>query len=334
MIVSLDKFVARERPTWDELEAILNRIEGAPSWPLDLEQTKRLHYLYERAAASLAKISTFSVDPSLQQSLERLVARAYGAVHGGTQRRGRLRPIKWFLGTFPRTFRRHIKAFQLSLAVTLVGMLFGGLALALDTDAKRVIMPHHLLGDPSDRVATEEEGRQGGAAHGTFAAFLMTHNIKVSVLCFALGLAWGVGTIILLFYNGVILGAVVVDYVLAGESVFLTGWLLPHGSIEIPSILIAGQAGLVLAHALIGRGQRQPMKTRLREILPSVATLLMGLAVLLVWAGIIESFVSQFHKGVLPYWLKIAFGCLQLVLLILLLGVSGRGGDEPLDDTQ
>jgi len=44
----------------------------------------------------------------------------------------------------------------------------------------------------------------------------------------------GLGTIILLFYNGVILGAVVVDYILAGQATFLLGWLLPHGSFEIP----------------------------------------------------------------------------------------------------
>ena len=65
---------------------------------------------------------------------------------------------------------------------------------------------------------------------------------------------WGVGTIVMLFYNGVILGAVTVDYIRAGQTKFLAGWLLPHGAVEIPSILIAGQAGLVLALALIGWG--------------------------------------------------------------------------------
>ena len=46
----------------------------------------------------------------------------------------------------------------------------------------------------------------------------MTHNTKVSILTLALGLTWGVGTLIMLFYNGVILGAVALDYVLAGEE--------------------------------------------------------------------------------------------------------------------
>ena len=56
----------------------------------------------------------------------------------------------------------------------------------------------------------------------------MTHNIKVSIFTLALGMTWGIGTLIMLFYNGVILGAVALDYVLAGETTFLLGWLLPH----------------------------------------------------------------------------------------------------------
>ena len=77
-------------------------------------------------------------------------------------------------------------------------------------------------------------------------------------------MTWGIGTIIVLFYNGVILGAVAVDYIRAGQTKFLLGWLLPHGVIEIPAILIAGQAGLLLAAALIGRGNRDPLRKRLR----------------------------------------------------------------------
>ena len=71
----------------------------------------------------------------------------------------------------------------------------------------------------------------------------MTHNTQVSIFTLALGMTWGVGTIIMLFYNGVILGAVAVDYIHAGQTKFLLGWLMPHGVVEIPAILIAGQAG-------------------------------------------------------------------------------------------
>ena len=158
----------------------------------------------------------------------------------------------------------------------------------------------------------------------SFSTQLMTHNTKVSILTLALGMTWGFGTILMLFYNGVILGAVTVDYVRAGETNFLLGWLMPHGVIEIPAILIAGQAGLLLALALIGRGNRLPLRARLRAISPDLVTLIFGVACLLVWAGFVEAFLSQYHAPVIPYAAKIAFGGIELILLCLFLYKSGR----------
>ena len=139
----------------------------------------------------------------------------------------------------------------------------------------------------------------------------------------ALGMTWGVGTLAVLFGNGVLLGAVCMDYIRAGEGVFLTGWLLPHGATEIPAILIAGQAGFLLAQALIGWGTRDPLRERMRAIGPDVVTLIAGVTLLLVWAGFVEAYLSQYHF-VVPFWLKIAFGVAELVLLFLYLSLSGR----------
>ena len=156
----------------------------------------------------------------------------------------------------------------------------------------------------------------------------MTHNTKVSIFTLALGMTWGVGTILMLFTNGVTLGAIAVDYAQAGQTKFLLGWLLPHGVIEIPAILIAGQAGLVLALALIGWGKRTPLTARLRAVSRDLATLIFGVGILLVWAGFVEAFLSQYHEPVIPYELKIAFGLLELILLWLFLAKSGKGSAE------
>jgi uncharacterized membrane protein SpoIIM required for sporulation len=212
--------------------------------------------------------------------------------------------------------------------------MFGGAALIFDPEAKSVIMPFsHLQGSPSERVAEEERmGREAEdrleGAKTRFSTYLMTHNTRVSIFTFAMGITWGIGTIILLFYNGIILGAVALDYILAGESVFLAAWLLPHGSIEIPAILLAGQAGFVLAGALIGWGQRLSLRQRLQHVFSDLVTLMIGLALMLVWAGFIESFLSQYHEPVLPYALKIGFGVVELFALIAFLSFSGRSDQK------
>ena len=327
MIIDLQKFITEERPYWSELEAVLDRLENKPEYKLKLRPLARFHYLYQRASADLAKISTFSAEPHTRLYLETLVGRAFGEIHETREKPHRLRPLHWFFTTFPQTFRKHIRAFWISLLAILVGAAFGAFTIIVDSSTKQILLPFsHLQGDPSDRVKNEEDvdsDRLKGAKT-SFSSFLMTHNTKVAIFTLALGMTWGIGTLIMLFYNGVILGAVAVDYVLAGETTFLLGWLLPHGSVEIPAILLAGQAGIVLAGALIGWGKSISLRMRLRKISNDLVTLIFGVALMLVWAGIIEGFFSQYHEPVMPYYLKIAFGAFELIILALFLGRAGR----------
>jgi uncharacterized membrane protein SpoIIM required for sporulation len=224
----------------------------------------------------------------------------------------------------------------MALLIMTVGGAFGGMALCLDPAAKPILMPFpHLRGDPSERVAGEERAERDRLQRvkATFSSYLMTHNTKVAIFTLALGITWGTGTVVLLFYNGVILGAVALDYVRAGEAEFLLGWLLPHGAVEIPAILLAGQAGLVLASALIGWGIPLSLRGRLRKVSRDLATLIFGIAIMLFWAGIIEAFFSQYHEPVIPYSLKIGFGTFELLLLFLFLWKAG-GKDSPPNYTE
>ncbi|MBM4142596.1 MAG: stage II sporulation protein M [Lentisphaerae bacterium] len=327
MIIDLQKFIASERPYWTELEGVLRDLDRAPLRRMTLPALRRFHYLYERVSADLARLATFGAERETRTYLETLVARAYGETHETRRAGHRLRPLHWFFAVFPSTVRRHAGALRLSAAVTVAGCLFGALAVMLDPDAREVLMPlGRLLQHPDDRVAREESALddelEGSKAQG--AAWYMTHNTRVAIGTMAMGATWGIGTGVLLFYNGTLLGAVAADYVAAGQTRFLLGWLLPHGSVEIPAILLAGQAGLVLAGAMLGRRRRMSFKARLRAAGPDVVTLIFGVALLLVWAGIVEAFLSQYHAPTIPYAIKIAFGALELVLLTVFLARSGR----------
>jgi uncharacterized membrane protein SpoIIM required for sporulation len=326
MIIDLPKFISAEQPFWNELETFLKKLEDEPQQALPLHQSQRFHYLFERAAADLARLNTFANEPETRRYLESLVARAYGEIHETREKPHRFEPLRWFMVTFPQTFRRHINAFWLAVAITLAGCAFGGFATIFDPPSRHVIMPFgYDQITPSQRVAREEHAKHDRLVgeKATFSTYLMTHNTKVSILTMALGMTWGVGTIIMLFYNGVILGAIAVDYIADGQAKFLAGWLLPHGSFEIPAILIAGQAGLLLGRALIGRGTRKNLSERLREISRDLVTLIGGVGVLLIWAGFVEAFLSQYHEPVIPYSAKIAFGLVELTLLTLFLWKSG-----------
>jgi uncharacterized membrane protein SpoIIM required for sporulation len=333
MIIDLKKFIAGERPFWAELEQLLILNERDPYRRMTFDEIKRLHYLYQRTSSDLSKISTFSAERIINDYLESLVARAYAMIHAGRRESVRFSFWRWFWEIFPRTFRRHWRAFVLSLAIMLAGVLFGAGVIVFDPESKAVLMPfEYLQTDPAERVAmeeTEENARLSGGK-SSFSAFLMTHNTRVSIFVLALGMTWGIGTVLVLYSNGVMLGAVAADYIWADQSLFLSGWLLPHGAVEIPSILLAGQAGLLLAGALIGRKSALPVGQRLRKVVPDVVTLICAVAILLVWAGIVEAFFSQYHAPVIPYEVKITFGMLELFLLVVFFTRAGRRNVQPM----
>ena len=326
MILDQKRYMEKERGNWDALDRMCRRIEEDQLINLSVAEVQDFYSLYRRAASTLTVLQESFAAPSRIEYLEQLVARAYGIIYGhGTtiKKRGWL---TWFLYDFPRAFRRHALAFGLSVLALLLGSSFGVYILHKEPSLKTVILPFgHGNMDPVKRVAEEEHKKQDPAAgrKGTFSAFLIQNNISVSLRAIAFGLTFGIGTLLLLFYNGVMLGGICLDYLTAGQGVFLGGWLLPHGSIEIPAILLAGQAGFIIAGALAGLGPGT-LQMRLKTIGPDIAVLVGGIAVLLVWAGIVEGFFSQYHEPLLPYWLKMTFGACEFSALTLFLVFSGR----------
>jgi uncharacterized membrane protein SpoIIM required for sporulation len=324
VIVDWSRFVGAEKTYWDELERVLAKLEANPEQSMSLAEAQRLHYLYERCSGDLARLDAFS-EPRLRAFLESLVSRAYGEIY---ETRSPLR-IRWksAIYAFPRAFRRHLGAFRLAVGITILGSAFGWFAVRQDPQTKAVLMPFQgLMISPRERVAAEESTKNDRmkGVKASFSGQLMTHNIQVAVTTMAAGITWGAGTFILLFYNGVILGAVAADYIADGQATFLAGWLLPHGSIEIPAILLGGQAGFILAGALIGWGSSLPRSARLRAVAGDLFAIVAGAACMLVWAGMVEAFVSQYHQPVLPYALKIGFGVCELAALAAFLGWTGR----------
>lgn len=331
MIVNLSKFIREEAPRWKRLDEQMNRLRDDPWRQLSSEEVREIEHLYQRAAADLARLATFEAEPEARRYLESLVARAYAEIHGTRAENRRFRPVQWLVRTFPQTWRRQARFFWFAFTLMIVGAGFGGAAIAFDPTAKPALMPFsHLNGSPAERVAREEANKDHSLDDhkASFSGMLMTHNTQVTLSAMALGMTWGVGTLVLMFYNGVTLGAVAIDYVLAGQSTFLLGWLLPHGVVELPAMLVGGQAGFVLAGALLGRGQRESLVTRLRAAVPDVVTLCFGAAIMLVWAGLVEAFLSQYHEPVMPYVVKIMFGVVELAALIWFLASAGRTSKE------
>jgi len=328
MIINMQAFTTKGKPLWEELDREITFLSNHPDDRLALERIKRLHYLYNRTCADLSEMRTYGVERDICSYLEALCARAYSELHAVERTTSwQPRPRHWLRCVFPQTVRRYWGKLAASCILTLVGVAIGSVLLLVDPGSKEVLLNYsHLSISPSERVAKEEAKVQdpykGRKLSGS--VWYLTHNTRVSYMVMASGISYGILTFLLLFSNGLLLGAVCTDYIIGGEGVFLTGWLLPHGSVEIPGILIAGQAGLIIAGALLGGRTRMNLATRLRQVLPDITTLAIGIALMMGWAGIIEAVFSQYHEPVLPYGVKISFGAIQLLLVIWYFSYCGR----------
>ena len=329
----VNRFLSEREPVWGELERALADIDHRGMSALGLVGARRFGSLYRSVSSDLIRARTELVDAAVVDYLNDLVARSYAHIYAGSGTRGR-RMASFFLRDFPRLFRSEWRAVSLSALLFAAGASVGAVAVAFDSDALGVLIPEdHQQHTPTERVHREEA--TGGLARGdqaaAFSSFLFTHNIGVTFLVFALGITFGIGTASVLFYNGVPLGALAMQYHQHGQGLFFWAWILPHGIPEITEIIIAGGAGLVLARGLLMPGRLRRRDALVKEA-RIAARLIVGGMPILILAGLIEGTISQMHQPAVPYLAKLVFAVLigaGVYAYLLLAGRRAVPDDEP-----
>jgi stage II sporulation protein M len=121
---------------------------------------------------------------------------------------------------------------------------------------------------------------------------IFLHNWEAS-LSTALSGMWLVApSFLTLAFNGMLLGIV---YYLTPNSTMFAAAIFPHGSIEIPSFIIAGSVGMKLGIAFIknlGKGKDSPEEHEFEKVARETIYVVIGLAVLFLVAGIIEGNIT------------------------------------------
>jgi len=279
--------------------------------------------LYRRACADLNRARSYTANPELLGRLNQLTGRAYRFVY----RAGHEKPVlpafaRLVTSEIPSVFRRQRVIIAIAAAAFLLGTLTGIAAIAVDpANGQRIIPPEFFTESPRDRVARLERNDERIDTMEkamTFGASLYTHNIQVTFLAFSLGAVTIIGGLWLLFYNGVLLGAVATMYVLDGVPMFFFAWVGPHGALELPSIIFGGAAGIIAGRALLMPGDLT-RAAAMRRVLPAVWRIMIATAMTLVFAGLIEGSFSQFTSNTFPYPLKIAVAIVLFAALMLYL---------------
>jgi uncharacterized membrane protein SpoIIM required for sporulation len=305
--MEMAEFIESRRSRWEQLERLLDKSDTGGLRALSLEEARSLGKLYRAVSSDLLWVRARSGSADVSAYLNDLVGRAYALTYPG--RRPRLSDVWGFVARgFPALMRREWRMYVASLLLFLAGMGFGYLGMVVDPDAAHYLVPEeHLKLDPVERAQKEAtDDGMSAEQQAMFSSFLMTHNIQVAFLAFALGVTLGLGTAMMLFVNGLFLGALAQVYAAKGMAGWFWAWILPHGIPEITAICIAGAAGLVIARGLAAP-KGLPRGQALRQEAVTAVKLLFGTLVLFVLAGCIEGTISQIHPPKLSVAFKVGF---------------------------
>jgi uncharacterized membrane protein SpoIIM required for sporulation len=292
-------FVRTRRTGWERLDALVDRVDGGR---LTLSEVEELDRLYRRTIGDLAHARTAFPGTDAEGYLAQLAARAFAALQRG--RGGRWRSALGLLRSGgPSEVVRHRGALALAAALLAGGLVVGALGTALDPQGWSWLLPGSVREALAarrlwtDDLLTAAPGLAGGA--------IARNNLSVAALCFALGLTGGLGTALLLAGNGALLGAVLVAAWQAGLGAGLAGFVAAHGPVELSALVLAGQAGFVLAGGLLTPGEwprREALARRGRE----AARILVLVAPLLLLVAAVEATVSPAAR--FPWPARVALG--------------------------
>ncbi|HEX6052684.1 MAG TPA: stage II sporulation protein M [Gemmatimonadaceae bacterium] len=319
--------VASGTPRWSSFATRLDRAQRRGLKSLGEEGVREFVAEYRDLAGDLARLQTAARGREREEVfyLSRLVASAHNLLYRGKALG--LRDIwKTFAIDAPREVRRSIRPIALAALVFFGPAIIAYTAVVREPEVVRVFIPSGMLDRAEDGVrrARENEGyiEDPQLFRPVFATMIIANNVQVAFGAFAMGITFGLGTLLVLVVNGVSIGGVFGLYASKGIGTLLLAFVAPHGVLELTAICIAGGAGFLLGAAILVPGQRTRGEA-LRENGRRAIRLIAAATLLLLVAGALEGFVSP-----IPWWPlegKLAVSGLTAVFLyIYLRSASGR----------
>jgi uncharacterized membrane protein SpoIIM required for sporulation len=284
-----DRFITQRKTAWQRLEDLLKLLDTASLGRLNKDEVRELGRIYRRTASDLAIARAESRDPRLVNYLNSLVIRAHGRIYRADAQGGKKIRL-FFTRELPQTFRRTWRYTMLAFLVFTTFGVLSYVATHYDPEFSELVGVNPAFRETFIETKTPwwedlNESNQEGAS------FIMTNNILVTIYTFAFGALCGIGTLFYLAFNGANIASVLALTYRAGFGNDLVTFMAAHGVVELSCIFIAGGAGLLIGSAILMPGdltRADALRTRGME----AVRLMIGVALLLVVAGIIEGFVS------------------------------------------
>ena len=295
-LVNATRFRQAHEGDWERLEQIVTRMEKRSIRSLSDEDLLDLPALYRTTLSSLSIARDTSLDRALIRYLERLCTRAYFQIYG-VQTPAWRQLTGFFAGAWPDAVRSLWRETAFCVALTFGAAALAYLLIRSDPTWFYSIIPEGLAQgrDPSASaqfLRSTLYDKSGKDWLGVFATFLFTHNAQIAIFAFALGFAFAVPSVLLILYNGLMLGAIYAVFAAKGLGPNLAGWLMIHGTTEIFAICISGAAGMRIGMAIAFPGRAARMDAAVQAG-RTAATAMAGTIIMLAGAGLLEGVGRQ-----------------------------------------
>lgn len=318
--MKIGTFTSDRQADWDHLESLIAAARGRPE-RLSGDDILALGRLYRAAIADLSRLRSAHPSHPTTHAVASLVSRARPLVYRSAPRR--IHPIRFVTTHFWQICMERPAFVWVAGAFLLGSAALGWIWAIVDADAAVGMVPGEF-----GNALNPDGGTDMGADLGMqaeFSAYLITHNVTVAILAFAVGIFFGIGTVAVLIQNGILLGVIGGALVAGGNGGFFVELVAAHGVLELSCIVIAAAAGLRLGWAIVDPGTRTRRDALVAAARPAVL-MTIGVAPWLGVAGIIEAFVSRRGLAALPMTIV---GLIVGGLFWFLMWARGRARPEP-----
>jgi uncharacterized membrane protein SpoIIM required for sporulation len=315
-----------QRKRWQALAELLDRTESRGLAALSVDEVRQLGRLYRQVTIDLSRARSTGAPPEEVRYLNNLSARAHGQVY--RSRPVDLRPVLLFLATgFPRLVRRHYLPILCAVAVFLGSTAASFLAVARSPELAYSLFDERMVEYENIQLEKTQGEYRGNFTFDVsksplVAVLIIANNLLVAVKFFGLGALLCLPCLLMILYNGRMLGTLEAMVALHGYFWDFNALILTHGVLELTALCISGGSGLLIGWSILAPG-RLTRKEALRRAAVDAFGLLAGACALLVVAGLIEAFVTPHF----PRAVRWSVAGASALFLVVYLGLAGR--DRP-----
>lgn len=249
--------------------------------------------LYIHLTNDLAYAQTYYKNSNTLKYLNSLASQAHQKIYVN-KKESKNSIVEFFKTDFPLFFSGYQKEFLIAILAFFVAVFIGTISTLYDDSFVRLILGDAYVNMTLDNIAAGnptavyQQSGEGGMFLG-----ITINNIRVGMLCFALGMLTSIGSLYVIFSNGVMVGAFFTMFY--NEGVTIEAWrvIMLHGTIELSIIVVCGAAGIILGNGLLFPKTYERKYSLIKSAKAGLKVMVSTIPLFII-AGFIEGFVTRY----------------------------------------